>query len=73
MMSTSTKRAYPKVVIASGSAFFRNGGCVWLPPIEWESLKPWWEFLDEVILLKPEVELEEPPDGWMTTSRLTPF
>lgn len=38
---------------------------VWLPPIEWKSLKQWWEFLDQVTLLKPELECGQPPDGWL--------
>ncbi|MFC1636034.1 glycosyltransferase family 4 protein [Planctomycetota bacterium] len=58
-------RRFPRVVIASGSPFYRNGGRVWLPAIEWKSLQQWWEFLDDVVLLKPEFESPQVPDGWV--------
>ena len=65
MISTTTRRAFPKVLIASGAPFYRRGDRVWLPPIEWKSLKQWWEFLDEVVLIKPEIESPDTPDGWL--------
>lgn len=54
-----------KVIIVSGSPFFRSGDSIWLPSIEWKSLKQWWEVLDEVVLLKPQVRNTNCPNGWI--------
>lgn len=54
-----------KVMIVSGSPFYQDGGSVWLPSIEWKSLKQWWEVLDEVVLLKPQVRDASCPSGWI--------
>lgn len=65
MASIAATRASPKVIIVAGGGFYRTGDHVWLPACEWKSLKQWWEFLDEVVLLKPELESEEIPEGWV--------
>lgn len=61
--TTTTSKA--RALICSGAPFCRTGTTVWLPPIEWKSLKQWWDFLETVVLLKPEIEASSPPEGWM--------
>lgn len=65
MVHSFSRCMVKRVTIASGSAFFREGNRVWLPPIEFKSLRQWWEFLDEVALAKPQLAAERPPEGWM--------
>ena len=54
-----------QVIIVAGDKFYRKDNRVWLPAYEWKSLKQWWDFLDEVVLLKPELESNEIPEGWI--------
>lgn len=54
-----------KIAIANGTPFYRQGKRAWLPPDEWVSLKQWIEFLDDTILLKPEIVSKRPPEGWV--------
>lgn len=69
MSSISIVRPSLKVYIVSGSPFYRLGNEILIPPIEWKSLEQWWEFLDEVVLLKPEIISDDPPVGWMAVPR----
>lgn len=55
----------PSTTIASGAPFYRDDAGVWLPPIEWKSLKQWWDFLAVAVLVKPEIRAVEPPQGWL--------
>ncbi|MEP5568696.1 MAG: glycosyltransferase family 4 protein [Halioglobus sp.] len=54
-----------RVVLACGSAFYREGDRVWLPPIEWKSLRQWWDFIPELVLAKPELVADSIPNGWL--------